>query len=102
MEYGGVLPSDAPDPRIESEARVRRLPFPVIQLRPQPSLTRAPVAGFTQSTSAAALPGTRWPYDAAAGECGRPLSTRWVGSSTAGGEFVMNCTTVGLTADRMQ
>lgn len=49
MEYGGIVPADAPDLGIESEARVRSLPFPVFQLRPQPSLTRAPIAGFTET-----------------------------------------------------
>lgn len=53
MEYGGVTPIDAPDPSIESEARVRSVCFPVFQLRPQPSLTRAPITGFTESTGSA-------------------------------------------------
>ena len=53
MEYGGVLPTDAPDPSIESEARLRSLDFPVFQLKPQPSLTRAPMVGFAESIGAA-------------------------------------------------
>lgn len=53
MEYGGVLPTDAPDPSIESEAGLRSLDFPVFQLKPQPSLTRAPIAGYTESNGAA-------------------------------------------------
>ena len=53
MEYGGVVPMDAPDPSIDSDARVRRLGFPVFQLRPQRTLTRVPTAGFTWSTGAA-------------------------------------------------
>lgn len=53
MEYGGVVPTDAPDPSIESEARLRSLDFPVFQLRPQPSLTRAPITGYTESNGAA-------------------------------------------------
>lgn len=53
MEYGGVVPTDAPDPSIESEARLRGVSFPVFQLRPQPSLTRAPVTAFTESTGSA-------------------------------------------------
>ena len=53
MEYGGVLPTDAPDPSIESEARVRGVSFPVFQLRPQPALTRAPITGFTESSGSA-------------------------------------------------
>ncbi len=44
---------DAPDPGIESEARLRGVSFPVFQLRPQPSLVRAPITGFTESTGAA-------------------------------------------------
>ncbi|MGL3149568.1 hypothetical protein ACSS7Z_04335 [Microbacterium sp. A82] len=55
MEYGGVVPTDAPDPSIESEARLRSLDFPVFQLKPQPSLTRAPIAGFAESYGAAGL-----------------------------------------------
>jgi hypothetical protein len=49
MEYDGVVPTDATDPSIESEARLRCLDFPVFQLKPQPSLTRAPVVGFMES-----------------------------------------------------
>ena len=55
MEFGGVLPTDAPDPSIESEARLRRLDFPVFQLAPQSSLTRAPITGYQESTGAAGL-----------------------------------------------
>ncbi|UYO96501.1 hypothetical protein OED01_12935 [Microbacterium sp. M28] len=55
MEYGGVLPADAPDPSVESEARLRTLDFPVFQLTPQPSLTRAPVVGFTEIGGAVEL-----------------------------------------------
>lgn len=53
MEYGGAVPTDAPDPSIESEARLRSLDFPVFQLKPQPSLTRAPITGYTESNGAA-------------------------------------------------
>jgi len=53
MEYGGVVPMDAPDPSIDSDARVRRLGFPVFQLRPQRTLTRVPTADFSSSTGAA-------------------------------------------------
>ncbi|MBT2496834.1 hypothetical protein J7E45_14565 [Microbacterium sp. ISL-59] len=48
MEYSGVVPMDAPDPSIEAEARLRSLPFPVFELRPQPALTRMSIAGFTE------------------------------------------------------
>jgi hypothetical protein len=50
MEYDGVVPTDAPDPSIESEARLRGLDFPVFQLKPQPSLTRAAIVGQMEST----------------------------------------------------
>lgn len=53
MEHGGVLPTDAPDPSIESEARLRRLDFPVFQLKPQRSLTRAPIVGYMESNGSA-------------------------------------------------
>ncbi|PQZ50949.1 MULTISPECIES: hypothetical protein [unclassified Microbacterium] len=55
MEFSGHLPPDAPDPSIESEARVRSLRFPVFELRPQRTLTRVPIAGFMESTGAAGL-----------------------------------------------
>ncbi len=50
MEFGGVLPEDAPDPRVASEARLRAVAFPVFQLRPQPGITRLPITGFTESS----------------------------------------------------
>ncbi len=50
MEYGGVLPEDAPDPSVASEARLHAVPFSVFQLRPQPSITRTPITGFTESS----------------------------------------------------
>lgn len=53
MEYGEVVPTDAPDPSVEAEARVRSVSFPVFQLKPQPSLSRAPIAGFMESRGAA-------------------------------------------------
>jgi hypothetical protein len=69
MEYGGVVPMDAPDPSIESEARLREVGFPVFELRPQPSLTRAPITGFTESSGpagrdelAVAFTYTLWKY----------------------------------------
>lgn len=49
MEFGGTVPADAPDPGIASDARLRALPFPVFELRPQPSLTRVPMTGFTET-----------------------------------------------------
>lgn len=53
MEYGGVVPTDAPDPSIEAEARLRSLDFPVFQLKPQPSLTRVPIVGYVESNGPA-------------------------------------------------
>jgi hypothetical protein len=53
MEYDGVVPTDAPDPSIESEARLRSLDFPVFQLKPQPALTRAPIVGHMESNGSA-------------------------------------------------
>lgn len=38
MHFSGVLPEDAPDPRLEHAARVRRLPFALMGLIPQPRL----------------------------------------------------------------
>lgn len=53
MEYSGVVPTDAPDPSIESDARLQILPFPVFELKPQRALTRLPVAGFMEISGAA-------------------------------------------------
>lgn len=53
MEYGGVILTDAPDPSVESESRLRGLDFPVFQLKPQPSLSRVPITGYTESNGAA-------------------------------------------------
>jgi hypothetical protein len=69
MEFSGAVPMDAPDPSIESEARLRSLPFPVFELRPQPALTRVPITGFTEIGGAtgreeisAAFSYTLWRY----------------------------------------
>ncbi|MFG6277722.1 hypothetical protein [Microbacterium sp. 5K110] len=48
MEFGGTVPIDAPDPGTASDIRLRAIPFPVFQLRPQRSLTRVPMTGFTE------------------------------------------------------
>lgn len=53
MEYRGVVPGDAPDPSIESEARIWGLPFPVMKLHPQSAVTRAPIASFAEITGPA-------------------------------------------------
>lgn len=55
MEYGGTLPTDAPDPSVASETRLRSVPFPVFELRPQPAVTRAPITGFTEGSGPAGL-----------------------------------------------
>ena len=49
MQIVGVLPEDAPDPRLESAARVRALPFPVVGLIPQPSITDTGGFGFQET-----------------------------------------------------
>lgn len=46
---------DAPDPSVESEARVRALSFPVFRLRPQPSLTRIAGASFMEMGAPAGM-----------------------------------------------
>jgi hypothetical protein len=53
MEFDGVVPSDAPDPGIASEARLRNVGFPVFHLAPQPALTRLPIANFAESSGEA-------------------------------------------------
>lgn len=53
MQYAGVVSMDAPDPRVEADARVRELPFRVFELRSQPALTRVPGAGFAEATGSA-------------------------------------------------
>lgn len=43
-----MLPPDAPDPRIEAEARARTAPFPVMGLMPQPSLEDRSMVGIAE------------------------------------------------------
>lgn len=52
MQFAGTVPPDAPDPRIEAEARLAAMPFPVVGFRPQPALTRL-APGFTEMRDAA-------------------------------------------------
>ncbi|MFJ2368174.1 hypothetical protein [Microbacterium sp. NPDC087665] len=52
MEFSGTVPMDAPDPRIEYEARLHALPFGVFELVPQPSLTRLPMPSFSEMIGA--------------------------------------------------
>lgn len=49
MQFAGVLPEDAPDPRVESVERVRALPFPVVGLVPQPSIADTSRFGFQET-----------------------------------------------------
>ena len=51
MQFAGRLPEDAPDPRVEAAARVRALPFPVVGLTPQPSITDPGLFGFHGDTA---------------------------------------------------
>lgn len=48
MWISGVLPPDAPDPRIELAERVRALPFAVYELAPQPALEDHDSLGYTE------------------------------------------------------
>lgn len=38
MQFAGVLPEDAPDPRLEREQLVRSMPIPIMEFTPQPAL----------------------------------------------------------------
>ena len=38
MDWVGILPEDAPDPRAEWVEDLKRMPIPVLGLAPQPSL----------------------------------------------------------------
>lgn len=49
MQFGGVLPEDAPDPSLEQAERLRAMPVPVIGLRPQASLEEAGIGVNTAS-----------------------------------------------------
>jgi hypothetical protein len=55
MEFAGVIPEDAPDPRLAADARVRAVPFPVMELTPQPALSRLPIPGSAESGIGTAL-----------------------------------------------
>lgn len=54
MHIAGILPEDAPDPRLEQEARLKDMPIPVIELVPQPAVE---VVGFGITTTTASLGG---------------------------------------------
>lgn len=38
MQFAGVLPEDAPDPRLQREAQLKNMPIPIIELVDQPSV----------------------------------------------------------------
>ena len=57
MDFAGALPMDAPDPAIAAEARLSVVPFPVYELRPQPSIARHPITGFAETTGPAGVEG---------------------------------------------
>jgi hypothetical protein len=38
MQFAGVLPEDAPDPRLEREELLKDMPVPIVELVPQPSV----------------------------------------------------------------
>ncbi|MFC6704601.1 hypothetical protein [Flexivirga alba] len=46
MEFRGVLPEDAPDPRIKQRRRLREMPVPVVGLAGQPSLEDTDLLSF--------------------------------------------------------
>ncbi|MEN2740905.1 hypothetical protein ABCS02_24220 [Microbacterium sp. X-17] len=50
MHVAGVLPPDAPDPRVENEAQLARLGFPVMGFVPQPSVEDHGSVGLQQAT----------------------------------------------------
>lgn len=55
MEFSGYLPADAPDPRIEADAKIRALPFTALQLPPQPAIERMPLPALTTTTHGGGL-----------------------------------------------
>lgn len=55
MQFAGVLPEDAPDPRIESRARLRGLSFPIMGLVPQPAIEDTDAVGISDGRDAAGL-----------------------------------------------
>lgn len=50
MRFAGVLPEDAPDPTLETVARLRGLPFQVMSLVPQPCVEDANEIGIGRGT----------------------------------------------------
>ncbi|MFB8388375.1 hypothetical protein ACFC3F_14650 [Microbacterium sp. NPDC055910] len=54
MEHAGRLPEEAPDPRIEREEMLKRMPIPVLVFAPQPAVGHADI-GVGTGTDAAGL-----------------------------------------------
>lgn len=52
MRVTGILPEDAPDPRIEQAERLKLMPIPVMGLVPQPSLEDTDTVGLTYAQDA--------------------------------------------------
>lgn len=55
MRRGGLLPANAPDPRIARAEHVRALPMTVLGLRPQPSLEDTDTLDLTEGSDASGL-----------------------------------------------
>lgn len=62
MEFSGTVPMDAPDPRIEYEARLHALSFGVFELVPQLSLTRLPMPSFSETIGAGRMLSASFSY----------------------------------------
>lgn len=52
MQIGGVLPEDAPDPRLQMNARLRDLDFPLMSLAPQASVEDIGAVSINEGTDA--------------------------------------------------
>jgi hypothetical protein len=52
MRLSGILPEDAPDPRVELAERLKLMPIPVMGLVTQPSLEDTDSVGFTHTQGA--------------------------------------------------
>lgn len=53
MEFAGILPEDAPDPRLDRTEALKAMPIPVIGLVEQRALEFADIGLTTQSSGAA-------------------------------------------------
>lgn len=52
MRFAGVLPEDAPDPRMEASRQLLDLPFPLMGLSPQPTIEDTKAPAITQGADA--------------------------------------------------